>query len=181
MPCRRLVSIIHSSGGLEKQLLLPGNLNMNYMKMLLIIYCFLGSFFWLHAQSTDTLFVKKNVGLVLSNPGMKNKFFVSGEISLFSDHLVFKVDQDSSFLKDKKKIYRYNYLIKDIKIPYHQIKNINKGVFTVALLFVVPGKLEVELNNNVTYTFDIRKDRKKIIEIVQLQSKNNSGAKQQKY
>lgn len=108
----------------------------------------------------DTLFQTKEAQLMLWNPQLiHGHLFVYGSLSLVDDHLLFKVNDESSFVKKSlKNHYRYNFLIKDIEIFYSKIRKIKRRSF-VFLLFTLQDGREMKFGFGV-------KDRKKIFELL---------------
>lgn len=114
-------------------------------------------------------FLSKELDFVLHNRvilgGDASKFFlVKGRLNLFDDHLIFHVYVGDE-LKPYSKIWKKQYLVKDIKIVYSDIKSMKRKYI---LLIVPTGHMTVELKGGTCYRFASVNEKLRIIEFIKV-------------
>ncbi len=109
----------------------------------------------------------KELDFVLHNReilgGDASKFFlVKGRLNLYEDHLIFHVYVGDE-LKPYSKIWQKQYLVKDLKINYSEIKSMKRNYI---LLIVPTGHMTIEIQNGIKYRFGSSNDKLRIIEFI---------------
>ncbi|MBX2961661.1 MAG: hypothetical protein KF687_04060 [Cyclobacteriaceae bacterium] len=92
-----------------------------------------------------------------------SKFFLAkGRLNLFDDHLIFHVYVGDE-LKPYSKIWKKQYLVKDFKIDYSEIKSMKRNYI---LLIVPTGHMTIEIKSGICYRFASANEKLRIIEFI---------------
>ena len=140
-----------------------------YLTLLYFILAFHLSVWGLTDDGNDSLLERKNIGLKLYNPGTGGGFYVMGDLKLTRQNLVFLVYSDSSYSQNHK-LYPFNHLVRDITIPYTNIKKVRRGCF----LLIIPTKISVRTLDGTKFKFNAR-NRKQIIAILRANIKGGGS------